>query len=108
HRAPIRAHKVAPGGALGTLVVLRPRLHHRARALVASRGFDVPQGLPPVDAARWVRARCPSDAADALVELAWLYYEVHLGRGDVGSAAPIARQLLDRVRSLPDGVTHRR
>jgi hypothetical protein len=76
------------------------RAHHRARVCVSARGYDVPRGLPPVDAARWLQARAPGDASDALLALAWLYYEVHLGRGDVHAAAPAARKLLERVEAL--------
>ena len=72
---------------------------------MADRGYDVPRGLSPVDAAEWVRVRAPGDAAEALLGLAWLYYEVHLGKSgdpksDAHAAAPAARRLLERVNGL--------
>ncbi|MEQ1506803.1 MAG: hypothetical protein ABMB14_31540 [Myxococcota bacterium] len=73
----------------------------RARRLVEARGWAVPSALPPVAAAAWVAERAPGDAADALVELAWLYYGVHLGRADPGPAAVRARALSARIEALP-------
>jgi transglutaminase-like putative cysteine protease len=76
------------------------RAHHRARTHLAEQGLHVPPALPPVEAARWLAAKHPSDATTALVQLAWLYYSVHLGGEDAGAKGPEARALLERVRAL--------
>lgn len=76
------------------------RAHHRARKVVTDRGWRIPPGLPPVDAARWLAARAPGDPADALLELAWLYYAVHLGGREASAEAGAARALLERVQRL--------
>lgn len=76
------------------------RLHHRARREVERAGFRIPAALPPVAAARWLQGHAPGDAADALAELAWLYYGVHLGGADASAAVPRARELFERVRRI--------
>jgi transglutaminase-like putative cysteine protease len=109
---------VSFGAALGTRALLRllvsrlldpprsepvgpvARAHHRARAHVAEQGLAVPPALPPVEAARWLARQHPGDATAALMELAWLYYAVHLGGEDAGPRAAEARALLERVRAL--------
>ncbi|MEZ4235717.1 MAG: transglutaminaseTgpA domain-containing protein [Myxococcota bacterium] len=75
------------------------RAHRRARRVVAGRGWRIPEALPPVAAAEWLRARAPGEAADALGELAWLYTAAALGRGEPADAAR-ARGLLQRVETL--------
>ncbi len=73
------------------------RAHERARRHLNAVGVSVPPALPPVEAARWVAERHPGPPADALVELAWLYYEVRLGGRDARAAAAEARRLAARV-----------
>ena len=58
------------------------RLYYGVRRELERRGWEVPEHLPPLEAARWVSARADEPQAEALVELAWLFYRVHL-RGDL-------------------------
>lgn len=57
------------------------RAHQRARRVIARRGWVIPESLPPVAAAAWLRERA-GDAAGPLERLAWLHYRVRYGRED--------------------------
>ena len=74
------------------------RAHAQARDLLARQGVRPPSSLPPVAAAQWVGEAFPGPAADALRELAWLYYDTTLGRGEVGPALMRSRELLRVIR----------
>lgn len=73
------------------------RAHDRARRHLASRGMSAPSAMPPVEAARHIAREHPGEAAEAMVDLAWLYYEVRLGGSDPRAVAPRARELAERV-----------
>jgi transglutaminase-like putative cysteine protease len=80
------------------------RAHLRAREGLAAGGLRPPVSLPPVDAAEWAVRERPGPDTEALLELAWLLYEVHLGGADPRAAAPRARTLADKVvRPVTDG-----
>ncbi len=82
------------------------RIHRRARALVARRGWQVPPGLPPVHAAGWLIARV-GDRAEPLQRIAWALYRTELGAADGDPAAAKAELVAAREalrvlrRSLP-------
>lgn len=76
------------------------RLHHRARRLVRRRGWEIPEGLPPVEAARWLRERV-GPQADGLEELAWLRYRVRYGGEGDDRLRPAARAAWQRLQELP-------
>ncbi|MBT3221043.1 MAG: DUF3488 domain-containing protein, partial [Proteobacteria bacterium] len=58
------------------------RLYYNVRHELKRQGWEVPECLPPLEAARWVSARADEPQAEALVDLAWLFYRVHL-RGEL-------------------------
>jgi transglutaminase-like putative cysteine protease len=68
-----------------------------ARAALAAQGLEPPASLPPVAAAEWIAAARPGDAADALIALAWLRYEIELTGRDPHSVASRAQALADRA-----------
>jgi len=76
------------------------RAHAAARRHIAACGISIPPQLPPVAAAEHVREVAPGAAADALLQLAWLLYEVRLGGASAAAHAPHARSLLKGVRRL--------
>lgn len=77
------------------------RAHRRARQIVAERGWSLPESAPPVEAGRRLCALVPGPAAEALLDLAWLYYATSLGREDPRAAKARARALLREVARLP-------
>ncbi len=76
------------------------RLHARARALVRRRGWDVPPGLPPVEAAEWLVVRA-GKSAEPLRELAWRLYRVRYGGEAEGAHLAAARGALRALEALP-------
>ncbi|MFT7518651.1 MAG: transglutaminase-like putative cysteine protease [Kiritimatiellia bacterium] len=81
------------------------RYHARARRHLHRMGWHVPESLPPVAAAAWLRDRC-EDAGQDLQELAWLHYRVRYGREDDVTLAPDARVIARRLyKSLPRSPT---
>lgn len=93
-RAVRPAKPAPPRGGLGGL------LDQTFEALIR-HGYLVPSELPPLDAARWV-APDLADGGPALVELAWLYYEVAHGGAEeaprVARGRELARQVLVAAR----------
>lgn len=76
------------------------RVHARARAQVARAGWEVPDALPPVHAARWLALERP-DAGEELEAIAWLHYRVRYGGEDDAELATEARtRLADLQRTL--------
>lgn len=73
------------------------RAHERARRHLAGKGMSAPPAMPPVEAATHIAREHPGEASAAMVDLAWLYYEVRLGGSDPRAVAPRARELADRV-----------
>ena len=71
-----------------------------ARRLVARRGWALPEALPPVEAARWLRERAGDEAAP-LETLAWLHYRVRYGGASDADLGPDARAALQALRRLP-------
>jgi hypothetical protein len=78
------------------------RAHRRARRVVADRGWTLPASAPPVEAAQRLRALAPGPAAEALLELAWLYYATAFTDRKPRNAASRARQLARTVATLPE------
>ena len=79
------------------------RQHARAREAYRKRGLGPPAALPPVDAAEWLAQRGPAEAGEAMIALAWLYYDCALGEGRGPEHAAQARGLAERVvRALQD------
>lgn len=76
------------------------RIFAKARALVAKRGYAIPPGLPPVDAAKYLRAHA-GDAAAPMEELAWLLYEVRYGGREESAAVDQGKDALSRLGQLP-------
>ncbi|MBX2796307.1 MAG: DUF3488 and transglutaminase-like domain-containing protein [Myxococcales bacterium] len=99
----LRAIARRRGGAGAPVRVVKgvvARQHARARTHLAGQGIRVPAALPPVAAAQWVQATHPGAHADALLQLAWLYYDVALGGASDAERAARARQLVGTVRQL--------
>ncbi len=69
-----------------------------ARRLLAKRGHHVPEALPPIDAAVWLRARDPA-AAEPFEALSWAVYRSRYG-GDPLDARVIATRL-GEIRAAP-------
>ncbi len=89
----------------GEIVKARPtgkvaRAHSDARDALASLGWSVPASLPPVAAARWVHKRETGESATALIELAWLHYNVRYGGADDNELGPAARDLVVIIREI--------
>lgn len=76
------------------------RLHRLAREHIEGLPIEIPPHLPPVAAARWLVAHHPGPEADALLELAWLHYDVTLGGAPAATVLPRARALLRCVHKL--------
>ena len=70
--------------------------HARAWHDLRRKGWQAPPALPPVAAARWLRAQVGDDA-EVMERLAWLHYEVRYGGADDTALAPEAQTLADRV-----------
>lgn len=75
------------------------RVHRRAWTLLERRGWTVPEGLPPVEAARLVR-RDSEPIGSCLEALAWLHYRVRFAEEDPGPLVKEARSELVRLRTL--------
>ena len=76
------------------------RVHGRAWRLARRRGWEVPPGLPPVEAAAWLE-REAGEAARPMTAIAWLYYRVrYRGEAD-GAHLAEARALLKALKALP-------
>jgi transglutaminase-like putative cysteine protease len=74
------------------------RAHAAARRRLAGRGWQVPESLPPLAAARWVAERShDAEAGAALVALAELLYAVRWGGASAARLADRARMLGHRA-----------
>ncbi|MEC8425688.1 MAG: transglutaminase-like domain-containing protein, partial [Myxococcota bacterium] len=76
------------------------RLHARARKRVARRGWQIPAGLPPVAAARWL-AKEAGEPAAPLEALAWALYRVRYGGVEDAAEVPAARAAWKALSALP-------
>ncbi len=76
------------------------RIHDRTRRLVARRGWDIPQSLPPLEAARWLVVHA-GPAATPLEELAWALYRVRYAGESEDGLVPIASAAASRLSQLP-------
>ena len=77
------------------------RAHLAARRHLERRGVRFPGHLPPVAAAQWWHGQAPGPQAEALIALAWLYYDVALGGADPRPHARRAQALLREVTRAP-------
>lgn len=106
---------VGGGGLLGAvrfvrsaaLPVRRPRPRGavarawaQARSRAIRRGWAIPESLPPVSAARWLRMHA-GEAAAPFEELAWLHYRVRYGAESDAAHVAAARRALRASRRLP-------
>lgn len=74
---------------------------HRGWRVARRRGWRAPEGLPPLDAARWV-ARSAGAGAQPLETLVWLHYRcAYAGEGEEALAAEAGRALRAVRRELP-------
>ena len=73
----------------------------RARTLVRRRGWDIPEHLPPVEAADWLVDHV-GPSAEPLRTLSWLHYEVRYGSADDRDKAAVAREARQALhKTLP-------
>lgn len=72
-------------------------LYVSARKHARKRGWRIPLALPPLAAARWLRAEA-GDSAAPLEELAWLHYRTRYGSEQEGDLLEEARSALERLR----------
>ena len=70
----------------------------RARSIVKKRGWKLPDDLPPVEAAAWLRAEAGQEAA-ALEELAWVVYRARYA--GVAEDPKVVSDLLARIQNMP-------
>lgn len=70
----------------------------RARLLVKKRGWPLPDDLPPVESAAWLRHQIGS-AAQPLDDLAWLVYRGRYGNAPVDSAQ--VKGLITQIGQIP-------
>lgn len=75
------------------------RVHRRARRWIARRGWQIPDHLPPVEAARWV-ANDSEEIGACLEQIAWMHYRVRFAGEDSGPLVKEARDRLSHLRTL--------
>ncbi|MFT5586482.1 MAG: transglutaminase-like putative cysteine protease [Cognaticolwellia sp.] len=75
------------------------KLFSKARVLADSRGYTIPQALPPLEAARYLLAQAGPSAAP-MEELAWLLYAVRYGGEEEGPCLAKGRDALSRLAGL--------
>lgn len=91
--ADLPTRRQRPRGAVG-------RAWARARSRAVRRGWAIPDALPPVEAARWVRARA-GEVAAPMEDLAWLHYRVRYGEESDDEHRLAARRAERALRALP-------
>ena len=67
--------------------------------MAARKGYTIPEGLPPLEAAQYLRAQAGPSAAP-MEELAWLLYQVRYGGEDEASSLAKGKDALSRLSSL--------
>lgn len=77
------------------------KLFSKARGLAESKGYAIPPALPPLQAARYLRAQAGPSAAP-MEELAWLLYRVRYGGEQESACLVQAKDALSRLASLVD------
>lgn len=87
------------GAALGEDALVRRFVRARARAL--SRGWDIPEALPPVEAGEWLVSQAGT-AGEPLRTLAWLLYRQRYG-GEAALTDEVER-MCNAVAKLPKRV----
>ena len=70
----------------------------KARKIIKKRGWPLPDDLPPVESAAWLRTQI-GEPADALHELAWVVYRARYAGGLVDRGQ--VRKLLTKLREIP-------
>lgn len=75
------------------------KLFSKARALAARKGYTIPEGLPPLEAAQYLRVQAGPSAAP-MEELAWLLYQVRYGGDSEASSLAKGKDALSRLASL--------
>ena len=77
-------------------------VHHKARRLVAKRGWVIPRALPPVAAAEWLLEHA-GEQARPLERLAWLMYRVRYADApEPASLGPAKDALAELDRGLQE------